>query len=98
MRQITIKNCNHCIFCFATVVKLLVEHEADMNALSITQATPFMRAIESASFPVVEYLLEKGAKVTQENIQGECVQLFHSHLINIYFVIYLFLFDRQDGF
>jgi ankyrin repeat protein len=30
-----------------------------------------MRAIESASYPIVEYLLEKGVKVTQENIQGK---------------------------
>ena len=30
-----------------------------------------MRAIESASYKVVEYLLEQGAKITQENIQGK---------------------------
>jgi hypothetical protein len=30
-----------------------------------------MRAIESASYAVVEFLLEQGAKVTQENIQGK---------------------------
>ena len=49
---------------------MLVEKDANINALTITQATPFMRAVESASYPVVEYLLEKGAKVTQETITG----------------------------
>jgi hypothetical protein len=29
-----------------------------------------MRAVESASFPVVEYLIQNGAKIQQENIQG----------------------------
>ena len=29
-----------------------------------------MRAVESASYPVVEYLIEKGAKINQENKQG----------------------------
>ena len=41
-----------------------------MNSLSITQATPFMRAVESASYHVVEYLIQNGAKIQQENIQG----------------------------
>jgi ankyrin repeat protein len=53
------------------IVKLLIENGAYINALTITQATPFMRAVESCSYLVVEYLLEKGAKVTQENIQGK---------------------------
>ncbi len=52
------------------MVKLLVEAGANVNALTITSATPFMRAVESASYPVVEYLLQNGAKVQQENIQG----------------------------
>lgn len=52
------------------MVKLLVEHGANINALSITETTPFMRAVESASFPCVEYLMEQGAKVNHENIQG----------------------------
>lgn len=52
------------------VVKFLVENGANVNALSITQSTPFMRAVESASFPCVEYLMENGAKINHENIQG----------------------------
>ena len=49
----------------------MVENGGNLNALTITQATPFMRAIESASYKVVEYLLEQGAKITQENIVGK---------------------------
>ena len=49
----------------------MVQNGGNLNALTITQATPFMRAIESASFKVVEYLLEQGAKITQENIMGK---------------------------
>lgn len=30
-----------------------------------------MRAVESASFPCVEFLMEQGAKVNHENIQGK---------------------------
>lgn len=52
-------------------MKLIVENGAEINSLTITEATPFMRAVESASFPVVEYLIEKGAKVNHENIQGK---------------------------
>jgi len=58
-------------FILKIVVKLLVENGGNLNALTITQATPFMRAIESASYKVVEYLLEQGAKITQENIVGK---------------------------
>ena len=49
---------------------MLVENGANINALTITQATPFMRAVESASFDVVEYLLEKGAQINHQNIRG----------------------------
>lgn len=52
-------------------MKLLVEKGSNVNALSITEATPLMRAFESSSFLVVQYLIEKGAKVTQENINGK---------------------------
>ena len=48
----------------------MVDKGSNINALSITEATPLMRAVESSSFPVVQYLIEKGAKVTQENING----------------------------
>lgn len=51
-------------------MKLLVEKGANINALSVTEATPLMRAVESSSFPIVEYLIEKGAKVTQETKNG----------------------------
>lgn len=54
-------------------MKLLVEKGSNINALSITEATPLMRAVESSSFPVVEYLISCGAKVTQENINGKSV-------------------------
>jgi ankyrin repeat protein len=60
------------------VVKLLVEKGSNINALSITQATPLMRAVESSSFLVVEYLIEKGAKVIQENING-IVYIFYTN-------------------
>ncbi len=53
------------------VVELLVQANANVNALSITSATPFMRAVESASYPVVEFLMQNGAKIQQENIQGK---------------------------
>lgn len=53
------------------MVKCLVENGANVNALSITESTPIMRAIESASYPVVEYLLENNAKVNHENKQGK---------------------------
>lgn len=52
-------------------VKLLVERGANINALTVTEATPFMRAVESASYPVVEYLLSIGCKVNQENKSGK---------------------------
>ncbi len=51
-------------------MKTLVTAGADVHSLSMTDATPFMRAVESASYPVVEFLLQHGAKVQQENKQG----------------------------
>lgn len=50
---------------------MLVQAGANVNSLSITSSTPFMRAVESASFPVVEFLLQNGAKIQQENMQGK---------------------------
>lgn len=55
---------------YLIVVELLVKAGANVNSLSVTQATPFMRAVESASYHVVEFLLQNGAKIQQENIQG----------------------------
>ncbi|CAF1579721.1 unnamed protein product, partial [Adineta steineri] len=52
------------------VVQAIVDAGGAINAESITRATPLMRAIESSSFPVVEYLVNKGAKVMHENISG----------------------------
>jgi ankyrin repeat protein len=52
------------------VVQTCVDAGAAINAESITKATPLMRAIESSSFPVCEYLVNKGAKVAHENISG----------------------------
>ncbi len=52
----------------------MVENGANLNALTITQATPLMRAVESASADVVEYLLEQpSVKLTLENMQGDTV-------------------------
>ena len=62
----------------------MVENGGNLNALTITQATPFMRAIESASYKVVEYLLEQGADVNAKNENGRTA-LFTA--VNIFITI-----------
>lgn len=52
------------------MVEYLVENGADMEARTMNQATPLMRAIESSKPEVVQYFIDKGAKMQIENRKG----------------------------
>lgn len=51
-------------------VKMLVEHQADINAQAMNGGTPLMRAIQTSSPDIVSFLIEKGCNVTLENRKG----------------------------
>ena len=52
-------------------VEYLLEHGALMEAVTLNGATPLVRAIESSKPDVVQYLINKGAKVQIENAKGQ---------------------------
>ena len=52
------------------VVELLLNNGADLEARTLNEATPLMRAIESARPEVVQYLVDRGAQVRTENKKG----------------------------
>lgn len=52
------------------VVKELVNHGANVNAMSKYGQTPLMTAAASCSVPLVRYLLQKGANVAEKNARG----------------------------
>jgi ankyrin repeat protein len=52
------------------VVDYLLERGADLEARTMNQATPLMRAIESSKPEVVQYFIDKGAKLQIENRKG----------------------------
>jgi len=52
------------------VIEYLVDKGANIDAVTMNGATPFMRAIESSRPEIVQYLLEKGVKVQTETRKG----------------------------
>ena len=50
----------------------LIDKGANLEARTMNEATPIMRAIESSKPEVVQYLIDKGAKVQVENKKGKC--------------------------
>jgi ankyrin repeat protein len=52
------------------VIKALVNHGANVNAVSKYGQTPLMRAAGTCSEPVVRYLLQNGAKVAEKSASG----------------------------
>lgn len=53
------------------VVQLLLGNGAEMDPVALNGGTPLMRAIESSSFDVVTFLIEKGTKMQIENKKGK---------------------------
>lgn len=53
------------------LVELMLESGANLESTTLNGATPLMRAVESSKPEVVQYLIEKGAKVQVENRKGE---------------------------
>lgn len=52
------------------VVKELVNHGANVNAMSKYGQAPLMTAAASCSVPLVRYLLQKGANAAEKNARG----------------------------
>ncbi len=52
------------------VVELLLEKGANLEAVTVNGGTPLMRAVESANPALVQYLIDRGAKVQAENKKG----------------------------
>ena len=52
------------------VIKALVNHGANVNAISKYGQTPLMTAANTCSDPVVRYLLQNGAKVAEKSASG----------------------------
>jgi ankyrin repeat protein len=52
------------------VIKALVNHGANVNAISKYGQTPLMTAAGTCSEPVVRYLLQNGAKVAEKSASG----------------------------
>ena len=53
------------------VVEFLMNNGADMEAKTMNLGTPLMRAIESSKPEVVQYFIDKGAKIQIENRKGD---------------------------
>ena len=51
-------------------MKVLLQHEADIESRSIHDLTPLDTAIDMVQLSVVKLLLEKGAKLQMENCYG----------------------------
>ena len=56
------------------IVELLLSNGAHLEAVTVNGATPIMRAIESSRLEVVQYLVNKGAKLQIENKKGPCIK------------------------
>jgi ankyrin repeat protein len=54
-----------------TIIQLLVESGADVNAVTTDGTTPLMLAAQNAKARVVDYLLKKGAKKDLKNRSGK---------------------------
>ncbi len=54
-----------------TVCRLLIEHGADVNALTSANETALMLAASNAKVAVVDYLLEKGANPNLKDAKGK---------------------------
>ena len=67
------------------VIEYLVEKGANIDAVTMNGATPFMRAIESSKPEIVQYLLEKGVKVQTETRKG------HLRSFSVCLFLYVFL-------
>ena len=52
------------------IIRLLVEHGADLNAKSDTGSTPLHDAVAYMSEEIVKYLVDSGADPTVENLDG----------------------------
>lgn len=52
------------------IVQLLLSSGAEMDAVAFNGGTPLIRAIETSSYDIVTYLIDKGAKVNIENKKG----------------------------
>ena len=52
------------------LIVLLIERGADIDAVTMNGATPFMRAVESSRPDCVQYLIDAGAKIQTENRKG----------------------------
>jgi len=52
------------------VVRTLIRHGAEVNALSDTQSTPVRSACYMTNIDIVRYLIEKGADIHRPNING----------------------------
>lgn len=53
------------------VVELLYNNGASIDSVAMNGATPMNRAIESSKLNVVQFLMDKGAKLATENRKGE---------------------------
>lgn len=52
------------------IVAVLLEHRADLNALSPNHTTPLMMAARKGNVSVAELLLKEGASLSAKNMQG----------------------------
>lgn len=52
------------------IVAVLLEHRADLNALSPNHTTPLMMAARKGNVSVAELLLKEGARLDVKNMQG----------------------------
>ena len=52
------------------VVELLLNHGANIEAVTLNGGTPLMRAVESSKPELVQFLIDKGAKVQAQNKKG----------------------------
>ena len=53
------------------IVQFLVEHGGEIDATTMNGGTPLTRAIESSRDAVVQYLMDRGAKMQTENKKGQ---------------------------
>lgn len=53
------------------VCLLLMDHGADINAVSFSGWTPLMNAVDSKNFDTARLLLERGADATLKNSEGD---------------------------
>ena len=68
------------------VIEYLVEKGANIDAVTMNGATPFMRAIESSKPEIVQYLLEKGVKVQTETRKGHFISHLRFFSVSIFII------------